>query len=161
MSKKIEKDMKVGRVYRLAVVVGSLVLLVAFTLLIMGTLNSEEAEAQTGGKGECTLKTLYGLYSFEARGAVKDGDAVRTYVEAGNQFFDGEGNIADVFSASVDGEPIASQEAFTSTYFLDPNCTGGNLAPVGDVFIEFHIFTNQDGSTFSYGEGFSGRGMRR
>ena len=49
MSKKIEKDMKVGRVYRLAVVVGSLVLLVAFTLLIMGTLNSEEVDAQTGG----------------------------------------------------------------------------------------------------------------
>ena len=128
--------------YRFAIIMGSLALLVAFTLLIMGTLNSEDVDAQSMGEAGCTLKTLYGLYSFEARGVIKDGDVVRTYVEAGNQFFDGEGNISGVFSASVDGEPIASQEAFTSTYSLDPNCTGGNVAPVGDAFIEFHIFTN-------------------
>jgi hypothetical protein len=137
-----------------------LVLLAALALLI-GTLNSEEVDAQSGGGLGCTLKTLYGLYSFEARGVVKEGNAVRTYVEAGNQFIDGEGNITGTFSASIDGEAIASRESFTSTYSLDPDCTGVNVAPVGDGFIEFHIYTNQAGTTFSYyGEGFSGRGMK-
>ena len=162
MFEKINRRYRVmGRAYRLAIVVTSLVLLTAFGLLMTGTLTSEDVNAQNSSEAGCTLKTLYGLYSFEARGVIQDGDVVRTYVEAGNQFIDGEGNMTGVFSASIDGEPIASREAFTSTYTLDPDCTGVNVAPVGDGFVEFHIFTNQAGTTFSYyGEGFSGRGMK-
>jgi len=151
--------MRVGRLYRLAIVVGSLALLAVFTLLFIGTLYSGEvnAQSQTG----CTLKTLYGTYSFEGRGVIKDGDAVLPYAEAGTQTLDGEGNIVGIFSASVNGEPIAMREPFTATYSLDTDCSGVNVAPVGDGFIEFHIFTNQAGTAFSYfGEGFSGRGMK-
>jgi hypothetical protein len=156
-----KKYMMIGRSYRFAIVMGSLALVVAVTLLIIGTLNSEDVDAQSMGEAGCTLKTLYGRYSFEARGVIKDGDAALPYAEAGNQTFDGEGNIAGVFSASIDGNPIAMREPFTATYSLDPDCTGVNVAPVGDGFIEFHIYTNQAGTTFSYfGEGFSGRGMK-
>lgn len=156
-----QKFMTIDRFYRFAVVVGSVVLIAAFSMLIVGTMNSADVNARSDDENGCTLKTLQGLYSFEGRGVIRDGDKVLPYAEAGNQTFDGEGNIAGVFSASVDGEPIATRDFFTATYSIDPDCTGVNVAPVGDGFIEFHIYTDPAGTVFSYfGEGFSGRGMK-
>ena len=154
------------RTYRLAVVVGVLILIAALTVLITGTLNSGEVNAQAN----CTLETLNGIYVFEGRGVLLDGEgedaAVLPYAEAGVQTFYGDGTTEGVFSASLNGEPIVSQEHFTATYTLEPDlgldCVYTQFAPVGDDVLEFHLYTTREGSNLTYfGPGVSGRAMKR
>ena len=64
-----KKHVTIRQMYRSAVVVGALILLTAFTVLVMGTMSSAEVSAQN--KAECTLKTLEGTYAFEARGVLR------------------------------------------------------------------------------------------
>jgi hypothetical protein len=145
----MEKHM-MSRMLRLAVVAGILILLTVFTLLAIGTLRSEEANAQA----ECSLETINGTYVFEGQGVLLVGEEKKAealpYVEAGFQTFDGEGNFDGVFSASLNGEAIASQEYFTGTYEHQGDCVYTNYAPVGDEVLEFHLYTTRKGTFMTY-----------
>jgi hypothetical protein len=162
----MDKKRTMRRMYQFAVVVGVLTLLAALTVLITGTLNSGEVNAQAN----CTLETLNGIYVFEGRGVLLDGKgedaAALPYAEAGVQTFYGDGTTEGVFSASLNGEPIASQDHFTATYTLEPDrgldCVYTQFAPVGDEVLEFHLYTTREGSNLTYfGPGVSGRAMKR
>ena len=84
------------------------------------------------------------------------------YAEAGNQTFDGKGNFEGFFSASLNGELIASQEFFTGTYRHEGNCVYTNFAPVGGEVLEFHLYTTPKGTNLSYSApGLSGRAMKQ
>ena len=141
--------------FRLSVGVGIVVLLAASTVLIMGASSSAEVKAQ--GTSDCTLNTIYGTYLFQAQGVILDGEEALPYVEAGSWTLDGMGNAVGVFSASVDGVAIASQEAFTATYELNSGCAFTAFAPVGDETVEFQLYTTSSGAFMTYfGAGFSG-----
>jgi hypothetical protein len=72
------------------------------------------------------------------------------------------GNAVGVFSASVDGVAIASQEAFTATYELNSGCAFTAFAPVGDEMVELQLYTTPSGATMTYfGAGFSGTQIKQ
>jgi hypothetical protein len=160
-----QKRVMVPQVYRIAIAAGVVILVAALTVLVMGTLSSGEANAQA----KCTLQTLKGTYVFEGRGVLltQQGGvaAVLPYAEAGILNFDGEGYSEGVFSASLNGETIASQDLYTATYTLESNaaldCVYTQLAPVGDEMLEFHLYTTPQGTNISYfGPGVSGRAVK-
>jgi hypothetical protein len=130
------------------------------TMLIASATQSGTTYAQDPSK--CTLKTIQGTYLFEARGVVRDGQKVLPYAEAGTWTLDGVGKAQGAYSASVDGEVIAGQEPFTATYKLKSGCVFTALAPVGDQMIEFHLYTNDQGTTMTYfSPGVSGAMFKR
>jgi hypothetical protein len=135
-----------------------LIVLAALMVLIRGTLSAEEGNAQD----TCTLKTIKGTYLFQAHGVVLSEGEPRAYAEAGTWTLDGKGNATGVFSASIGGVPIATQEAFTATYQLESGCVFTALAPVGTEVLAFHLYTTPPGKTMTYfSPGFSGTQIRQ
>src|SRR5689334_17447791 len=104
-----------------------LIVLAAVTVLLSGTLRAAGGNTQD----TCTLKTIKGTYLFQAHGVVLSDGEARAYAEAGTWTLDGKGNATGVFSASIGGVPIATQEAFTATYQQEAGCVFTALAPVG------------------------------
>ena len=135
-----------------------LILLAAVTVLMKGTLSAAEGNAQD----TCTLKTIKGTYLFQAHGVVLSDGEARVYVEAGTWTLDGKGNATGVFSASIGGVPIATQEAFTATYQQEAGGVFTALAPVGNATLAFHLYTTPAGKTMTYfSPGFSGTQIRQ
>ncbi|NJM42254.1 MAG: hypothetical protein HC853_16705 [Anaerolineae bacterium] len=133
-----------------AISAGATTLLIAAAVLLVGTVQSTASNVQAQGANKCSLKTIKGTYLFEARGAVRDGQQVLPYAEAGTWTLDGAGNAQGIFSASVNGDVIANQEAFTATYQQKSGCVFTALAPVGDQMVEFHLYTTDQGNTMAY-----------
>ena len=136
---------------RFSIVVAGVILATTFTMLIWGTVNSEEANAQ----GNCNLKTIKGTYIFEARGSVVDEDGnVQSYAEAGVWTLDGEGTAAGFISIGIDGENFVTKEAFTAEYKHVSDC----VYEVTDEFgLVVDLFATRSGSTITYySPGFSG-----
>ena len=146
-----------SRVYRFTIIVGVLVLLTAFTVVIIGTLNSEVVNAQA----ECTLQTLNGTYLFEGKGVFMDGEGTNAtlihYAEAGHQTYDGEGNFEGIYSSRLNGEFLDNLISFTGTYELQPGCVFIHFVPIGDEIVEMQAFATRDGTFMTYvGAGASG-----
>jgi hypothetical protein len=138
------------QILRFSGVVVGMVLFAAFTMLFMGTLNAKEVNA----RDNCTLKTLKGTYLFQAQGVVIQDGKVSPYAEAGTWTLDGKGNAAGVLSASIDGVPFATREAFTATYKLTSGCVYSAVDAFG---LEFDLYTTPEGKTMTYfSAGFSG-----
>lgn len=133
---------------QLSISIGGTILLAVLTASIVGALLAGGVNAQ--GTGRCTLNTLKGNYVYEARGVLKDGDKVLPYAEAGFWILDGAGNAQGVFSASLNGEPLATHEAFTGTYQLKSGCVFTALAPIGNEMFEFHLYSTDQGTTMTY-----------
>ena len=143
--------MMVRQTVRLSIIVASLILVATFTSLAWGTLNSEEAEAQS----DCTLKTIKGTYIFEAQGSLTDDDGkVQSYAEAGIWTLDGEGKAAGFISIGVDGENFVTKEPFAADYDLVSGC----VYQVTDEFgLVVDLYATRSGSTITYySPGFSG-----
>lgn len=146
-----------SRVYRFTVVVGVLILLTAFTALIMGTLNLGEVNAQA----DCTLQTLNGTYLFEGKGVFMDGEGADAtlihYAEAGFQTYDGQGNFEGIYSSRLNGEFLDNMLSFTGTYELQPGCVFVHHVPIGDEIVDMQAFATRDGTFMTYiGAGASG-----
>ena len=146
-----------SRVYRFAIVVGVLIVLVVFTVLMMGTLDASQVNAQA----ECTLQTLNGTYLFEGKGVFMDGEGADAtlihYAEAGFQTYDGEGNFEGMYSSRVNGEFLDNMLSFTGTYELQPGCVFIHYVPIGDEIVEMQAFATRDGTFMTYvGQGASG-----
>lgn len=150
--------MKTNRRIQILIATATTILCASIATISVGGLNAVNAE----GVNKCSLKTIKGTYLFEARGAVRDGQNVFPYAEAGTWTLDGVGNAQGVFSASVNGDVIANQEAFTATYQLKSGCVFTALAPVGGQTVEFHLYTTDQGATIAYfSPGISGTQFRR
>jgi hypothetical protein len=135
-----------------------LIMLAAVTVLMKGTLRAEGGNAQD----KCTLKTIKGTSLFQAHGVVLSDGEARVYVEAGTWTLDGKGNATGVFSASIGGVPIATQEAFTATYRQESGCVFTALASVENETLTFHLYTTPAGKTMTYFlPGFSGTQIRQ
>ena len=142
------------------IVIGATTLILCTTIATIGVGHSSAVNAE--GTSKCSLKTLKGTYLYEARGAVRDGQNVLPYAEAGTWTLDGAGNAQGIFSASVNGDMIANQESFTATYQLKTGCVFTALAPVGGQTVEFHLYTTDQGATMTYfSPGISGTQFRR
>ena len=103
---------------------------------------------------ECTLETLKGTYIFEAQGSIVEDEAILPYAEAGIWTVDGAGNAEGIISISINGEVLATKEAFSATYELESDC----VFTVRDAFgLEFDLYTTPAGKTVTYfSPGFSG-----
>lgn len=135
-----------------------LIVLAAVMMLMRGAPSAADGNAQD----TCTLKTIKGTYLFQAHGVVLSDGEARVYVEAGTWTLDGKGTATGVFSASIGGVPIATQEAFTATYRLESGCVFTALAPVGTETLTFHLYTTPAGKTMTYfSPGFSGTQIRQ
>ncbi len=145
------------QIYRFAAVVGTLILLTAFAVVMMGTLNPSEVNA----KAECTLQTLSGTYLFQGDGVFMDGEGADAtlinYAEAGFQTYDGAGNFEGIYSSRLNGEFLDNMVSFTGTYELQPGCVFVHYVPVGDEIVEMQAFATRDGTFMTYiGAGVSG-----
>lgn len=127
------------------VVGGSLAAIVFLAVMIIGLSQSGEVNAQ--GANSCSLKTIKGTWVFEARGVVKDGDKVVPYAEAGVWTLDGAGSATGIFSASVNGEVIATQKPLTATYELKPGCA---YTAVDSEGLVFDLYLINQGNTMTY-----------
>jgi hypothetical protein len=144
--------MMTSRLLRVSAGLGIAIVLVAAALFW-----TQGSAAAGTDKDRCNLSTLKGTYVYSAHGVLKDGQNVLPYAEAGNWTLDGAGHAQGVFSASVNGATIASQEAFTATYRHEGNCIYTAFAPVGDATLEFHLYLADGGATMAYyTEGVSG-----
>lgn len=147
--------MKTSRLLRFSASVGVMIVLVAAALLWA-------QGSAAAGKDRCTLGTLRGTYVYAAQGVLLDGQAALPYAEAGTWTLDGEGRAQGIFSASLNGATIASQEAFTATYRHEGDCLYTAFAPVGDQTLEFHLYLTNQGDTMAYyAAGISGFQYRR
>ena len=146
-----------SRVYRFAIFAGGLILLAAFTVVMMGTLDAGKVNAQA----ECTLQTPNGTYLFEGKGVFVDGTGADAtlihYAEAGFQTYDGNGNFEGTYSSRVNGEFLDNLVSFTGTYEFQPGCVFIHAVPIGDEIIEMQAFATRDGTFMTYvGQGASG-----
>lgn len=88
---------------------------------------------------KCSLKTLKGTYIYGATG-VKNGSV---NVEAGQDIFDGKGNIQNTYT---DSKGVAT--VTTGTYTMSSNCTG--VSTYKDSGDSYEIFTGPKGNFFSW-----------
>lgn len=133
------------RTLRFSVFVVCLVLLVPLTLLATRTLSIGVAKAQS--QNACTLETVKGTYLFHGEGVTVSEGEVRPYAEAGVWTLDGNGNAEGVISASINGEPFATRQAFTATYEVQPDCV---YAVVDEFDLTFDLYTTPTGTPMTY-----------
>ena len=142
---------------RFSSVVAGLILVAVFTMLVWGSLSSEDVNAQ----GTCTLKTIKGTYIFEAQGTISQNEKVVPYAEAGIWTLDGEGNAAGFISIGINGVNEFTKEPFTAEYELveDADC----VFFVTDAFgLEVDLYSTRSGQTITYySPGFSGTMYRQ
>lgn len=144
--------MMTNRTLRFLVVVVSLSLLVPLTMLAQQTLNVGVAKAQS--QDVCTLETIAGTYLFHGEGVTVSEGEVLPYAEAGMVTFGRDGKGEGTVSASMDGEPFATRQAFTVTYEHVGNCV---FSAVDEFDLQFDMYTTPAGTPLTYfSPGFSG-----
>jgi hypothetical protein len=133
----------------LAGLVVTLALAAAAALVAGASLTGEVSAAP--GRDRCTLATIRGTYVFAAHGVLRDGPTALPYAEAGTWTLDGAGHARGVFSASLNGATIASQEAFeNATYRHEGGCVYTAFAPLENEILEFHLYATDQGATIAY-----------
>ena len=144
--------MMASRTLRSSIVAASSILVIPLTMFANRTLNIGVAKAQA--QNACTLGTVNGTYLFHGEGVAMSEGEVRPYAEAGTWTLDGNGSATGVISASIDGEPFATQQAFTATYEHVWNCV---YAVVDQFDFTFDLYTTPAGTPMTYfSPGFSG-----
>jgi hypothetical protein len=84
--------------------------------------------------------TLHGTYMIHTSGTIV---GVGPIASNGTLTFDGNGNVVNVFSASINGE-IHRGVTWTGTYTVNPDCTGTSIVNGGHA--DFVVMP--DGSTY-------------
>ena len=93
----------------------------------------------------CDLSTLHGTYLFRDQGVDETGN---TFVGAGYEYFDGNGNIYGVFSHHDHGASSAHYLPYNATYTVNADCTGRSTFP-GDVEYKYDLFIDPGGDMFT------------
>ena len=104
------------------------------SLLVVGMLATTQAMAVN-----CGLNTLKGSYIYHVDG-VLDG---KPYAEAGQETYDGKGNITNTYATNQ----ASSSSSITGTYTIDANCNGTSTYSNGSVY-KFSISPKGDLFTF-------------
>jgi hypothetical protein len=123
---------------------------ILLALLTMLPINMGTVRAQAS----CTLETIKGTYIFQGVGVVMNEGELRSYAEAGVWTLDGSGNASGVISASMNGVPFATRQAFTATYEHTSDCV---YSVVDEFGLTFDMYTTPTGIPMTYfSPGFSG-----
>ena len=100
-------------------------------MIVCGLLASgAPARAQSQDDGPCSNRTLLGDYGFAVEGLILPAPGVTIPVRGVHMtHFDGNGNLTQVDSIILNGDPISDWNPDTGTYHVNANCTGTILLP--------------------------------
>ena len=121
--------------------VGALVLLLPLTLTGAGGAFAADAPA-----ARCSVATLHGTYLFANEGSTVSGKGRGPNAIAGQEFYDGHGNVRTVATSSTNGK-IARFVHGTAKYTINPDCTGSVILSDG---VTLDLFVAPDGSQFAF-----------
>lgn len=144
------KEFKLKLIFRLATV-GLLSSAFAVTPLFSSVSYAHEMSSATQKRGlQCSLATVKGTYVFADDGFLIKRSQKIPNASAGQEIYDGKGNVQGIFSGSEGGK-ITRQSSYTGRYTITPDCimhvtfTG----EAGDI-THFDNFVSPDGSMFTY-----------
>jgi len=97
--------------------------------------------------GACSNRTLQGDYGFAVEGLILPAPGVSIPVRGLHvTHFDGKGNLTQVDSILLNGDPISDWTPVTGTYHVDANCTGTMLLhPSNGGFVNLRIVVVRNG----------------
>ena len=95
----------------------------------------------------CTLSTIKGTYVLQGHGAVVADGALLPLAEAGMFTFDGAGSGSGYISVSINGERVASMQAFTAAYALASGCMYTLTTEDG---VEVEVYATPSGDVMTY-----------
>jgi hypothetical protein len=97
--------------------------------------------------GACSNRTLQGDYGFAVEGLILPAPGVSIPVRGLHvTHFDGKGNLTQVDSILLNGDPISDWTPVTGTYHVDANCTGTmTLHPSNGGFVNLRIVVVRNG----------------
>src|SRR5262245_50539163 len=97
----------------------------------------------------CTLATLQGTYIFFLQGFLIQNGQQLPFVNAGQETFDGEGQVQGQFTQSLNGE--ISRATYSGTYTVTPACVVDytNTDSTG-VTSHFDLFVSPDGNELTF-----------
>jgi hypothetical protein len=130
-------------------VCAGMVLGIGLGFSVLKLANPPKAEAQLIG---CAPFMLRGTYAYAQDGFNVAGDtaAQRTpFAQSGKEFFDGNGKMSGVFTASQNGKIVRG--TYSGTYTLKSDCTG-TVTFTDNMNQTFHydIFVEVGGAEFSF-----------
>ncbi len=102
---------------------------ILMAVILFSVLAGTRAVAQPNGSRSrdrhCSNRTLLGDYGFAVEGDLSPGPGV-TLTGRGVTMthFDGEGNLTQVDSLIIGGNPVSDWSSVTGTYQVNDNCTG-------------------------------------
>jgi hypothetical protein len=104
---------------------------------------------QKGGQG-CSLATVKGTYVFGDDGFLIERSQKIPTASAGQEIYDGKGNVQGIFSGSEGGK-ITGQSSYTGKYTITPDCIMNVIFTdeAGDI-THYDNFVSPDGSMFTY-----------
>jgi hypothetical protein len=117
----------------------ALLALAVFTAMVITTTTSRDGLRAVHAQSGCGVASLNGTYSFAFSGFSTHGPGPHGSVQfpfdgAGIATFDGAGNLSATYAASFDGSG-STGNSYTSTYTVNPDCTGlTTSANGGDTF---------------------------
>lgn len=133
----------------LLMVCAGVVLGVGVSLLVLKLTNPPKAEAQLLGCSPFMLRGTY-VYAQDGFNIAGDTAAQRTpFAQSGKEFFDGDGKMSGVFTASQNGKIVRG--TYSGTYTLKSDCTGTVTFTdnMGQTF-HYDIFVEVGGTEFSF-----------
>jgi len=97
--------------------------------------------------GACSNRTLQGDYGFAVEGLILPAPGVSIPVRGLHvTHFDGKGNLTQVDSILLNGDPISDWTPVTGTYHVHANCTGTMLLhPSNGGFVNLRIVVVRNG----------------
>jgi hypothetical protein len=107
-----------------------------------GALAAETSEAPDAAAATCSEATLRGTYLFADERFTVSGKGRGPFAIAGNNVFDGHGNVRGVLTVSTNGK-ITRFIHDTGKYTVSPDCTG-SISFSGGVTLD--LFAAPDGS---------------
>ena len=120
----------------------------ATPLAIIGAFLASSAFANAqSDDGACSNRTLQGDYGFSVEGLILPAPGVSIPIRGVHMtHFDGKGNLTQVDSLLVNGDPISDWTPVTGTYHVDANCTGTILLhPSYGGFVNLRIVVVRNG----------------
>jgi hypothetical protein len=97
---------------------------------------ADAGAAPNAAAAKCSEATLSGTYQFANEGFTVSGKGQGPFANAGQEVYDGNGNVREVFSLSINGK-ITRFGHSTGKYTLNPDCTGSVSYSDGTRYDQF------------------------
>jgi hypothetical protein len=134
----------VAPIRRIAVLASACSLAAVGALALIGTARADDAEAR------CSNATLKGTYDFsDIDWSISERGRATPVAKAGLSTFNGDGTGTGVITVNSNGVLVADNEATSSTYSINTNCTGTVLFNNADgSALHFNIYLSSSGDRF-------------